>query len=169
MKSLFPQVTTFCQLSLFYIFVCCDYLVSTNSYVYVGMCVGIRSHRHDADSRKIGRFNRMSPTCRDDISDMSATDKNVCRLRGAADRHICRHCQPSCSPTSDQGGWGFFCPHSLWACGVLSSPRRLTGVAPSEIVCPRRVHLRRLPGSRRWGSCGRGIRLLFPPRPSGLS
>jgi hypothetical protein len=37
----------------------------------------------------------MSPTCRDNISNMSATDKNVCRLRGVADRHICRHCQPS--------------------------------------------------------------------------
>jgi len=39
---------------------------------------------------------------RDDISDMSATDKNVCRLRGLADRHICRLCQPSrcCAPCS---------------------------------------------------------------------
>jgi hypothetical protein len=73
----------------------CDYLINTDSYVHVGLCVGNRSHRHDADSRKIGRHNRMSPTCRDDISDMSATDKNVCRLRGVADRHICRHCQPS--------------------------------------------------------------------------
>ena len=36
----------------------------------------------------------MLPTCQDDISDMSATDKNVCRLRGVANRHICRHCQP---------------------------------------------------------------------------
>ncbi len=46
----------------FLIFVCCDYLVSTNSYVHVGVCVGNRSHRHDADSGKIGRHN---PTCRD--------------------------------------------------------------------------------------------------------
>jgi hypothetical protein len=52
-------------------------------------------HRHNADSWKIGRHIRMLPTCRDDISDMSATDKNVCHLRGVADRHICRHCQPS--------------------------------------------------------------------------
>ena len=70
----------------FLLFVCCDYLVSTNSYTHVGVCVGNRSNRHDADSQKNGRHNRMSPTCRDDISDMSATDKNVCRLRGVADR-----------------------------------------------------------------------------------
>ena len=30
------------------------YLVSTNSYAYVGVCFGNRSHRHDADSQKIG-------------------------------------------------------------------------------------------------------------------
>jgi hypothetical protein len=60
--------------------------------------------------------------------------------------------------------------------GGVSSPPFPSGPAvislppaSSEIVCPRRVHLRRLPGSRRWGSFGRGIRLLFPPRPSGLS
>ena len=45
----------------------------------------------------------MSPTCWDDISDMSATDKNVCRLRGVADRHICRHCQPSPSSGDARG------------------------------------------------------------------
>ena len=43
----------------------------------------------------------MSPTCRDDISDMSATEKNVCRLRGVANRHICRHCQPRIMPEED--------------------------------------------------------------------
>ena len=32
--------------------------------------------------------------CRDDISDMSATDKNVSHLRGVAYRHIHQHCQP---------------------------------------------------------------------------
>ena len=32
--------------------------------------------------------------CRDDIFDMSVTHKNVCRLGGGADRHICQHCQP---------------------------------------------------------------------------
>jgi hypothetical protein len=80
---------------IFLIFlVCCDYLICTDSYFHVGVCAGNRSYRHDANSRKIGRHNRMSPTCRDDISDMSVTDKNVCRLRGVADRHICRHCQP---------------------------------------------------------------------------
>jgi hypothetical protein len=78
--------------------VCCDYLINTDSYVHVGVCVGNRSHRHDADSQKISRHNRMSPTCRDDISDMSTTDKNVYRLTGAADRHICRHCQPRVRP-----------------------------------------------------------------------
>jgi hypothetical protein len=83
------------RMPIFLIFVCCDYLINTDSYVHVGVCVGNRSHRHDTDSRKIGRHNRMSPMCRDDISDMSATDKCVCRLRGVADRHICRHCQPS--------------------------------------------------------------------------
>ncbi len=67
---------------------------SIDSYVHAGKCVGNRSRRHDADSQKKERHKRMSPTCRDDISDMSATDKNVCRLRGVADRHICRHCQP---------------------------------------------------------------------------
>ena len=36
----------------------------------------------------------MSPTCLDDIFDMSATDKSVFRLRGVANRHICQHCQP---------------------------------------------------------------------------
>jgi hypothetical protein len=59
---------------------------STDSYVHVGKCVGNRSRQHDADSQKNGRHNRISPTCRDDISDMSA------------DRHICRHCQPRLSP-----------------------------------------------------------------------
>jgi hypothetical protein len=75
--------------------VCCDHLINTDSYVDVGVFVGNRSHRHDADSQKIGRHNRMLSTCRDDISDKSATDKNVCCLRGVADRHICPHCQPS--------------------------------------------------------------------------
>jgi hypothetical protein len=32
--------------------------------------------------------------CPADICDMSATDKNVCRLGGGADRHKFRHCQP---------------------------------------------------------------------------
>ncbi len=72
----------------------CDYCISTDSYVYAGVCVGGRSRRHDADSLKIGQHNRMSPTCRADIVDMLATDKNVCRLRGGADRHKSRHCQP---------------------------------------------------------------------------
>ncbi len=83
------------RMPIFLIFVCYDYLISTDSYVHVGVCVGNRSHRHDADSRKIGQHNRMLPTCWDDIPNMSVTDTNVCRLRGVADRHICRHCQPS--------------------------------------------------------------------------
>jgi hypothetical protein len=33
--------------------------------------------------------------CWADIRDMLATDKNVCRLGGGADRHKSRHCQPS--------------------------------------------------------------------------
>ena len=41
-------------------------------------------------SQKIGRHNRMLPTCRDDIRDMLATDRNVCRLRGVANRHKSR-------------------------------------------------------------------------------
>jgi hypothetical protein len=36
----------------------------------------------------------MLPTCWDNIFDMSATDKNVCCLRGEDDRHKSRHCQP---------------------------------------------------------------------------
>ena len=82
--------------SPFFLVFVCDYLISTDSYEHVGVCVGNRrSHQHDADSQKNGRHNRMLPTCWDDISDMSATDKNVCHLRGVADRHICQHCQPS--------------------------------------------------------------------------
>ncbi len=72
----------------------CDYLISTDSNAYAGVCVGNRSYRHDPNTRKIGRHKKMSPTCRDDIFDMSATDTNVCRLRGGADRHKSRHCQP---------------------------------------------------------------------------
>ena len=41
------------------------------------------------------RVKRMSPTCRADIGDMSATDTNVCRLGGVADRYKSQHCQPS--------------------------------------------------------------------------
>ncbi len=45
--------------------------------------------------RKKGRLKRMSPTCWADIVDMMlATDTNVCRLGGVADRHKSRHCQP---------------------------------------------------------------------------
>jgi hypothetical protein len=53
-----------------------------------------------------------------------------------------RHGRPfgrGCSPSSDRGGWGFFSLHSLWACGVLSSPSRLTGVAPSSFTTPLRI------------------------------
>jgi hypothetical protein len=35
-------------------------------------------------------------TCQADIVNMLATDKNVCCLRGGADRHKSQHCQPSC-------------------------------------------------------------------------
>ncbi len=28
----------------------CDYLISTDSYIHVGLCVGGRSHQHDIDS-----------------------------------------------------------------------------------------------------------------------
>ncbi len=44
--------------------------------------------------QKMGRLNRMSPTCRPNIVNMSATDTNVCRLGGVAYRHKSRHCQP---------------------------------------------------------------------------
>ena len=40
--------------------------------------------------------NRISPTCRANIVDMLATDTNVCRLGGVADRHKPRHYQPRC-------------------------------------------------------------------------
>jgi hypothetical protein len=78
----------------------CDYLISTDSYVYAGVCVGGRSHQHNSNSLNIGRHNRMSPRCQADIVDMSATDKNVCRLRGGANRHKSRHCQPRRRPSS---------------------------------------------------------------------
>ena len=82
------------QFFLVFVFVC-DYLIKTNSYFHAGACVSNRSYRHDADRQKIGWHKRMLPTCRDDIFNMSATDKIVCRLRGGADRHKSRHCQPS--------------------------------------------------------------------------
>ena len=40
-------------------------------------------------AKKLGRHNRMLLMCRAVILDMSATDTNVCRLGGVADRHIC--------------------------------------------------------------------------------
>ncbi len=40
----------------------------------------------------------MSPTCRPTCRNMSATDTNVCRLGGVADRHKSRHYQPSPAP-----------------------------------------------------------------------
>ena len=43
-----------------YLFVCCDYLINTDPYVHVGVCVGNRSHQQDADSRKIGRHNNVA-------------------------------------------------------------------------------------------------------------
>ena len=44
--------------------------------------------------QKKGRLKRMAPTCQADIVDMFATDTNVCRLGGVADRHKSWHCQP---------------------------------------------------------------------------
>ena len=37
----------------------------------------------------------MLPTCWANIVDMSATNRNVCRLGDVANRHKYRHCQPS--------------------------------------------------------------------------
>jgi hypothetical protein len=75
------------------------HLISTDSYEHVGKCVGDKSHRHSPDSQNIGRHNRMTPMCRADIHDMSATDTIVWRLGGAADRRqthrVCRHFQPN--------------------------------------------------------------------------
>ncbi len=88
----------------------CDYLISTDFYIYAGVCVGGRSHRHNADSLKIGRHNRMSLTCRADIVDMLATEKNVCHLRGGADRHKSQHCQPSHFDTGSLAGIGIDIP-----------------------------------------------------------
>ncbi len=85
----------------------CDYLIRTDSYVYAGVCVDSRSHRHDADSLKIGRHNRMLPMCRVDIFDILATDKNVCPLRGGADRHKSQHCQPR---PAQRSIWGPYTP-----------------------------------------------------------
>ncbi len=55
---------------------------------------GIQFPDTTLSARKKGRLKRMSPTCWADIFDMSATDTNVCRLGGVADRHKSRHCQP---------------------------------------------------------------------------
>ena len=71
-----------------------DAAIAPTSYVHSGVCVGNSLPRHDPDSQpKKGQLNRMSPTCRANIHNMSATD--VCRLGGVADRHKSRHCQPS--------------------------------------------------------------------------
>ena len=45
--------------------------------------------------------------CRADILDMSATDTNVCRLGGVADRNKSQHCQPSpaTAPLANPFGW----------------------------------------------------------------
>jgi hypothetical protein len=100
----------------------CDYLISTDSYVCAGVCVGGMSHRHDIDSLKIGRHNRMLPTCR--VVFMSATDKNVCCLRGGADRYKSRHCQPRAIHwdqrslvSGEDGTWGMIC-HDIGSAGV---------------------------------------------------
>jgi hypothetical protein len=68
------------------------YLTSTDSCVHVENCVSNKIPRHDTDSQNIGRHNRMLPTCRADIRDMSATDENVCHLGGGADRHQSQNC-----------------------------------------------------------------------------
>ena len=74
-----------------------DAAIAPTSYVHSGVCVGNSLPRHDPDSQpKKGQLNRMSPTCRANIHNMSATD--VCRLGGVADRHKSRHCQPSLLP-----------------------------------------------------------------------
>jgi hypothetical protein len=68
---------------------------STNSYLHVENCVRDTIPPTQFCRQKMGRLNRMSPTCQPDIVDMSGTDTNVCRLGGVADRHKSRHCKPS--------------------------------------------------------------------------
>ncbi len=88
------------NIPIFIVFVY-DYIIYTDSYVHAGVCVGDRSHWHYADNKKNGQQNRMSPTCWDDICNMSATYKTVCCLRGGADRHKSWYCQPmsiACPP-----------------------------------------------------------------------
>jgi hypothetical protein len=85
-------------------------LISNDSYVHVGKCVGDTIPRHDFVGKKKGRLKRMSPTCRADIVKMLATDTNVCRLGGVANRHKSQHCQPSSRP---QFAATFDCKHTL--------------------------------------------------------
>jgi hypothetical protein len=48
MKSLRGQKYAV-KISIFLVFVWCDYLICTDSYVYAGVCVCNRSHQHDAN------------------------------------------------------------------------------------------------------------------------
>jgi len=68
----------------FFIFVCCDYLISTDT----GLTDTTPTAEKLADIKEFRRH--FGTTC----LTMSATEKNVCCLKGVADRHICQHCQP---------------------------------------------------------------------------
>ena len=66
----------------------CPYFNLPTFYTTItSTCVGDSLPRHDFVSKKKGRLNRMLPTCWAGIVDMLATDRNVCRLGGVADRH----------------------------------------------------------------------------------
>ncbi len=68
----------------------------------------------------------MLPTWWADIVDMSATDKNVCCLRGGANRHKSRHCQPrvgghqrrshQISKCTQWWTWTILCCDIHWEC-----------------------------------------------------
>ncbi len=83
-------------------------------------CVGDTIPRHDFVGEKIGQLKRMLPTCRADIVNMSATDTNVCRLGGVADRHKSRLYQPS-----DSIVYFFGCIRNSFSCIHIALVRLL--------------------------------------------
>ena len=131
---------------------------STDSCVHVGKCAGNKIHRHDPESQKIGRHNRMAPTCRADILDMLATDIFVCRWGGGADRHICQYCQPRppvvryCSPLlltlpafgENQAGCHLHCDCLSTNVDVLSSILQCANLTLYEINVNLGVQINRL-------------------------
>ena len=93
------------------------YLNSTDSYVHVRKCVVDNIPRHDTNSQKIGRHDRLLQTCRAKTRDMSATDKNICCLGGGADRHK--------SPTL---------PAKCCGCGTMHTLLSSSGFACVKVV-----------------------------------